>query len=56
MNEFCTQEMHGYHLTALSFPNIRKLMLIACLEAVVEARRFTYTDIFRDVLPRDDEH
>ncbi len=52
---YATPEAH-IGLKAINFSNIRNLMLKACLEAVTEGRHFTYTDLFMDVLPRDDEH
>lgn len=54
--QFCTPEMHVGLLRTMNFPNVREMLLQACLEAVVEGRRFTYTDIFMGVLPREDEH
>lgn len=54
--EFCTPEAHVGLLRSINFPNVRNMLLQACLEAVVEGRRFTYTDIFMGVLPREDEH
>jgi len=54
--EYCTAEAGAGNLRTINFPNIRKLMVQACLEAVTEQRDFTYTDIFRAVLPREDEH
>lgn len=54
--EYCTAETRAGLLRSINFPNVRKLMVRACLEAVTEQRDFTYTDIFRGVTPREDEH
>ena len=49
MSEHCMPHFHS----TFQFPNIRnsetlvkKQQIAACLEAMVEERRFTYTDIF----------
>lgn len=43
--EFCTPPLDR-NLRSLNIPNIRKMCIEACLEAMVEERRCTYTDIF----------
>ena len=42
--EFCTPE-YGHSLANLDFPKIRVACIQACLEAMVNEIRFTYTDM-----------
>jgi hypothetical protein len=43
--EYCTPEFGGHSLKALNLGQIRKACIEACLEAMVNEIRFTYTDM-----------